>query len=124
MKFTRELPAPGTFLIRGYEAGRIRVNERIITRSVIVRASELVLDCLPEDFAALEQAHFDRLLSFEPEIILLGTGATLRFPPRELTAYVLARGVGFEVMDTPAACRTYNILVAENRRVVAALMMI
>ena len=57
-----------------------------------------------------------------PEIVLLGTGRRLRFPPAALTRSLAAARVGLEVMDTPAACRTYNILTGERRRVLAALL--
>ena len=58
-----------------------------------------------------------------PEIVLLGTGDRQRFPRPKLTRALLARGVGVEVMDTSAACRTYNIIMMEDRRVAAALLM-
>jgi uncharacterized protein len=73
--------------------------------------------------AALERSHLDEALSLEPEILLLGTGRRLLFPPPALYAAVVGAGVGFEVMDTAAACRTFNILLAEDRRVVAALIL-
>jgi uncharacterized protein len=66
---------------------------------------------------------FDEVLSMQPEIILLGTGTTLRFPSVQLSGSILATGTGFEVMDTAAACRTYNILLSEKRKVVAALLL-
>jgi len=58
----------------------------------------------------------------KPEVLLVGTGARLQFLPREVVAPLLAVGIGVEVMDTQAAARTYNILMAEGRRVVAALI--
>jgi len=76
----------------------------------------------PEGFAALTESDFAGLLAHRPELVLLGTGATQRFPhPRLLRALSEAR-VGVEVMDTRAACRTFNILIAEDRRAVAALI--
>ena len=77
----------------------------------------------PADVAALESRHLDRVLALAPEIILLGTGSRLVFPPRELMLRVQARGVGMEVMDTGAACRTFNVLLAEDRVVVALLLL-
>ncbi|HET7157715.1 MAG TPA: MTH938/NDUFAF3 family protein, partial [Burkholderiales bacterium] len=62
------------------------------------------------------------LLTTRPEIILFGSGATLRFPRPELTRAIAAAAVGLETMDTAAACRTYNVLTAEGRQVLAALL--
>jgi uncharacterized protein len=74
-------------------------------------------------FEALAADHFAHLLAWKPEIVLLGTGGTLRFPARALTAPLAAAGVGLEVMDTRAACRTFNVLAAEGRRVLAAVFL-
>ncbi|MDB5865476.1 MAG: hypothetical protein JWO70_3282, partial [Betaproteobacteria bacterium] len=71
---------------------------------------------------ALTRAHFEALLERGPELVLLGTGATLRFPRPELTRVLATAGMGFEAMDTKAACRTFNILMAEGRRVIAAIL--
>lgn len=77
----------------------------------------------PHGFDALGEADFRALLDYQPEIVLLGTGATQRFPHPRITAPLAAAHVGLEVMDTRAACRTFNILVAEGRRVVAAVIL-
>jgi uncharacterized protein len=74
-------------------------------------------------FDALSRAHFEYLLSLQPEIVLLGTGTQLRFPAPALSRPLLAARIGLEVMDTRAACRTYNILMAEGRKVAAALLL-
>jgi uncharacterized protein len=74
-------------------------------------------------FSALTQAHFDRLLQLEPELVIFGSGARLRFPPPALLSGLIAARVGVESMDTAAACRTYNVLVSERRTVVAALLL-
>lgn len=109
-------------VIRGYEDGQITVNEACIDRHVVITAQRLIPDWAP-DFETLAQEHFDRLHELEPEILILGTGKTLRFPNPAYTTPFLQAGVGVEVMDTAAACRTYNILLSEGRRVVAALFM-
>ncbi len=99
------------------------VNEHIVDRHVVVTADRLIPDWAP-GFRELQPAHLEVLRSLEPEILLLGTGARLRFPPPDCMAVFLQQGIGMEVMDTAAACRTYNILLGEGRRVVAALFMI
>ena len=72
-------------------------------------------------FEMLAPEHFTDLLAWKAEIVLLGTGATLRFPAGAVTAPLATAGVGLEVMDTRAACRTFNVLTAEGRRVLAAV---
>jgi uncharacterized protein len=64
------------------------------------------------------------LAELRPEVVILGTGVKLRFPPPSLTRALVEANIGLEVMDTGAACRTYNILMGDGRRVVAALLMI
>lgn len=111
------------YFIKSYGPGRITVNQREIHRSVIVTPERLVTDWSPQTFADLEEAHFEFIAELEPEIVLLGTGDRQRFPHPRLTRSLLAHGVGVEVMDTAAACRTYNIVMLEERRVAAALLM-
>jgi len=90
--------------------------------SLIVAPDTLMADWPVRSIQDLVAAHLDAALELEPEVLLLGTGTRLSFPPHALYASVISRGVGFEVMDTAAACRTFNILLAEDRRVVAALI--
>lgn len=113
-----------TYTIRAYETGRVIINEHTLTHSVIVLPEQLIPDWPPQSVEQLTAEHVDQLVALEPAIILLGTGAHIRFPHPRLTHGALRRGIGFEVMDTAAACRTYNIIAAEGRRVAAALMMI
>ena len=111
----------GTNLIRAYGPGYVVVNRERYTRSLVVTPDRVVADWPPQGFAELHAAHFAALCALEPEVVLFGTGASLRFPPPALLAALIDIGVGVEVMDTAAACRTYNILVSEGRRVIAAL---
>jgi uncharacterized protein len=74
------------------------------------------------EFEALTAADFGFIGALQPEIVILGTGAAQRFPRPELARALAATGVGVEVMDSRAACRTYNILATEGRRVVAAIL--
>ena len=109
--------------ISACDENRITVNEEIITASVILTPDRIIRDWLPARYEALEAVHIARLAELQPEVILLGTGRTLRFPSPAFTGDFLARGIGVEIMDTQAACRTYNILLSEGRRVVAALLL-
>jgi uncharacterized protein len=122
MKFTRELPA-NIHLVRSYEPGAVRIGEQVIHSSCLFNAKELIADWTPRTAAELTVDHFALAFAWQPEIILLGTGARQQFPARDIYAAILTRGIGFEVMDTGAACRTYNVLVSEDRRVVAALIL-
>ena len=122
MKFTLEAGARAN-LIRGYSAQEIRVGDQRLTASCIVTADTLITDWEPRSFAELQAIHLDRILALQPELILLGTGPTQRFPPSGIRAMLTARGVGLEVMDLGAACRTFNILVQEERRVAAGLFL-
>lgn len=108
-------------VIRAWEPGRILVGERWIEGSFIVSARELVAWAAP----APESLGLDDLgaaIELEPEIIIVGTGAGTVLPDVELMAALAERAIGLEIMTTPAACRTYNVLVHEQRRVVAALL--
>ena len=111
-------------LIRNYAAGCIVVNQESYTHSLIVLPQQLVADWGPQHFEALAPAHFEAVAALNPEVILLGTGQRQRFPRAELLAPLVTAGIGWEVMDTAAACRTYNILMGEGRNVAAALLMI
>ncbi|MHB1667214.1 MAG: Mth938-like domain-containing protein [Thiomonas sp.] len=75
-----------------------------------------------DGFTALAESHFARLVESEPEIIIVGTGSRQQFPKPALLRVLMEHGIGFEVMNTAAACRTYNILAAEGRKVVAGLL--
>lgn len=122
MKFTLEAGSRAN-LIRGYSVQEIRIGEQHLTGSCIVTADTLIAEWEPRSFAELQPAHLDKILALQPELILLGTGPTQRFPPASLRAPLVARGIGLEVMDLGAACRTFNILVAEERRVAAGLFL-
>jgi len=123
MKVNIDAPA-GQNAISGYAPGWIRVGERRIEQPCVVTPRALRADLLPATPGELTRAHLDLLLELEPEIVLLGTGAKQRFIDFTLAAGLAARGVGLEVMDTGAACRCFNVLMAEDRAVVAALFML
>lgn len=122
MKFTLEGGSRAN-LVRGYSPQEIRIGDQLLTASCIVSADSLIADWEPRSFAELQSAHMERILALRPEVVLLGTGPTQRFPPAAIRAALTARGVGLEVMDLGAACRTFNILVQEERRVAAGLFL-
>ena len=107
--------------ITGYGDDYVTVNGQRYDSSVVVLA-EKIIPWPAQAFDTLSPENFAFLKSLGAEIVLLGTGARQRFPHPRLTAVLTSSGVGVEVMDLKAACRTYNILVAEERKVAAALM--
>lgn len=111
-------------VIRGYDQGYVTINEHQVRRSLIVTPDRLITDWPPRCFTELEADHFEMVRNLRPEILLLGTGARQHFPHPRLTRPLVHQGIGLEAMDTAAACRTYNIILSEGRRVVAALFMI
>lgn len=121
MKLTDER-TPGANLVRSYSTGEVRVGETILRRSCLISATQLVEDWRPQSIADLTLEDVDAVLALKPEIVVLGTGSRQKFPPPEWMAALLSRGIGCDVMETGAACRTYNVLVSEDRNVVAALM--
>jgi len=111
----------GHYQIRGYGADYIQINHEKIDHSVIVAPDQLIYTWPPQSLAELNSSHFEPILNLHPAIVLLGTGKKLSFPnPALLSEFYLHR-IGIEIMDTAAACRTYTVLMAEGRRVVAAL---
>jgi uncharacterized protein len=121
MKLTDE-SARGTYLVRAYAPGEVRIGERRLQNSCLLRA-EGIEDWRPQTLSQVSLQDLEPIFALQPEIIVLGSGSTQRFPDSALLAAVWSRGIGLEVMDTGAACRTYNILVTEDRRVVAALLL-
>ena len=121
MKLTDETLA-GINLVRSHAPGEIRVGEAVVRHSCLLRADRLE-QWRPQTFAALTMADLEPIFELQPEIVVLGTGTRQRFPDAKLLGALLARGIGCEVMNTAAACRTYNVLVSEDRPVVAALLL-
>ncbi len=132
MKFNLEINA-GNYYIQSYAAEEIGIlipstvsqaSQEIFHHSLVVTPRQLIRDWPPQSFEELSIAHFKLIAELQPELVLLGSGARLRFPHPNLTASLLEQGIGVDVMDTGAACRTYNILMGEGRNVAAALLMI
>ena len=109
-------------LITGYGAGYVAVNGQRYERNLIVTPGEIVpdWDAIPE----LSETALAPILRLAPQIVLFGTGNTLLFPVPSVLKVLIAAKIGYEFMDTRAACRTYNILLEEGRNVAAALMVV
>ena len=119
LKFSREMT--GSLIIQRVTETAITINGEPYSKSVALTANEVLTDWEPKAVSDLDQGDFESLLARAPEIVLLGTGATNVFPPRELLFAFARRGIGLETMDTAAAARTFNVLASEGRQVVAVL---
>lgn len=100
------------------------VNGKTFNTSLVIAPDQLIEDWAISDISELSSGHIDKIIQLNPELVLLGTGKILSFPEVETYAALIELGIGVDVMDTGAACRTYNILSGEGRRVVAGLIII
>ena len=110
-------------VVTGLGPGWIRVGAAEHRENVVLMPNAIATGWAPSGFDGLVDDDFARLLDSKPEVVLFGSGSAIRFPHPRLTRALTDAGVGLEVMDTPAACRTFNILAAEGRNVVAALLL-
>ncbi|QEA13703.1 MULTISPECIES: Mth938-like domain-containing protein [Comamonas] len=111
-----------TQTVTGYGPGWIAVDAERLTHSVIIGFSGERIDWKCERFEDLSPAHFAQLAELDAEVVIFGSGERGRFVPPQWLKPLMARHVGMETMDTHAACRTYNILAGEGRKVFAALL--
>lgn len=122
MKFTEHRDS-NVFMVKRYEPGCVKINDRIVNQSCFLTHKELVEKWGCSHIEQLQTNHLDALFELKPEVIILGSGESQVFPEPKLFAYCAQHGVGLEVMDNLAACRTYNVLTTEDREVVLALIM-
>ncbi len=121
MKFARDPQSAVT--VRHVERGMLRIGNDEVRENVVLFRDTVHRGWDGGAVENLSEADFATLLDDAPEVVILGTGWRTRRPPRELVFAMARRGVGFEVMDTPAACRTFNILIGEDRDVAAILLL-
>jgi uncharacterized protein len=110
-------------LITGYGADFIEINRKKYVQNLIVLADNIVENWQITDFSALSEESFEHLLTLKPEVVLLGTGEKHQFLHPKTFRKLTENGIPLECMTTPAACRTYNILMSEGRNVAAALIL-
>ncbi len=110
------------YLVQSITAQRIVINDQVYTSSMIITPQSIISDWQPRRFEDLSADSLLPLVDLEPEVVLLGTGKHLRFPAPHITTPCTQYAMGLEIMDTPAACRTFNILASEGRKVAAALV--
>jgi uncharacterized protein len=109
-------------VIRAFDRGMVKINDTVCTRSLIVTPDKLELEWSVAHASQLELEHLVKLLDYQPDIILLGTGNKHHILETRMMMDIMQRGVGVEAMTTDAACRTYNVLLGEDRAVLAALI--
>lgn len=122
MKFQPDLLA-GTNVITRHDPDALWVGNTRFSHSLIVPWQGAVLPWAPARPDELGAEHFEALLALQPELVIFGSGPRLRFVSPALLRALIERRIGVETMDTPAACRTYNVLVSEGRSAVAALLL-
>jgi uncharacterized protein len=115
-------PHSGANTITGYGDGYIEINKIPYSHAVLLSSDGEILEWAVKSFEELSPADFTQMASLKPELIIIGTGKRQRFPKPELLKTLIEAKLGFEVMDSQAACRTYNILVGEGRQVLLALI--
>ena len=123
MKLEIDIPGKDLYRIESYSTGMIYINGERLTSSLIVSPLLLIKTWPPKSFTDIAQQHIEQIIQLRPEIIILGTGRQLHFPISFISAQIQRLGIGFEVMDTGAACRCYNLLMGDGRNVAAGLIM-
>ena len=122
MKFALDNMVSGN-QVKTYEPGRVQILGDCYVASLIVSRDRLLTDWQPRHIDELQAGHLQAVVEIHPEVLLLGTGDRQAFPEPETFIPLMDLGIGFEVMDNAAACRTYNILLAEDRRAALALLL-
>ena len=122
MKFSLADPGDG-YTIHAYSSTELVVGEMRFSNSIIILPERVIADWRPPTTEQLQASEFEILLGLQPDLVLLGTGEHQQFPPPDRYSCLTVAGIGLEIMTTPAACRTYNILVSEGRRAAAALIL-
>jgi len=115
-------PHSGANTITGYGDGYVEINKTPYRHAVLISSDGAISEWPIKAFEALEPSDFEQMVALKPELILIGTGVKQRFPKPELLKALISAKIGFEIMNSQAACRTYNILVGEGRQVLLALI--
>ena len=110
------------YQIQAFQPGKIKINDKIFTHSVIITPDRLIENWSPQQVSDLTAQAFTAIISLAPDILLIGTGSMLVFISPDIYGDLINHGMGIEVMNTSAACRTFNALASENRKVAAALI--
>jgi hypothetical protein len=115
-------PHSGSNAITGYGDGYVEINKIPYNHAVLISSDGAISAWPIKAFKDLETSHFEQMATLKPELIIIGTGNKQHFPKPELMKSLISAKIGFEIMNSQAACRTYNILVGEGRQVLLALI--
>jgi len=110
------------YLIQGFDQQGLKIRDAYYQPSLILSPSKIDPDWPGPSIDQLNAETAQELIALEPEIIILGSGSSIQFPPIEFSGSLLNHGIGLETMDNPAACRTYNVLATEGRAVLLVLL--
>mgnify|MGYP001817304165 FL=1 len=121
MEFNLEIPE-NQFFIRSISEHGIRVHDQLFKKPFIISGQRIIPEWDVESVEDMDEESLQKIFDLEPEVILIGTGDTQVFLQPAIQIHFFRRSIGFEVMTTDAACRTFNVLVSEGRKVVAALL--
>ncbi len=122
MKFSQEY-SPSENIITAYGSGFIEINRQKFEKNLLVFPDRETETWACSSIETADQTSLATIIEYQPELVVLGSGPHFAFPDFELQAWLQANGVGCEMMDSAAACRTYNVLLAEKRKVAAALLL-
>lgn len=113
----------GQYTINRYDTGKAIINHEVYTRSLIITPDQLITDWPPQAITELTPHHLQAIIKLMPEVVLIGTGEKQVFPDSKIFASLYNKNIGIEIMNTAAACRTFNILASEGRKVTAGLIL-
>jgi len=122
MKFSQDI-INSNYRITAQELTRIRVNDTWLTQSFIVSPSTLIDNWNISSLSNLSEQHCEQLINMKPEVLIIGTGTTQCFPDTSIMRIFAKHQIGLEIMNSAAACRTFNILLGEDRHVVAGVIL-
>ena len=122
MEFTLETADSGTNMINSCSSGEVKINGKTYHHSLLVAPNNLIENWPVTSVTELQEKDLQTILELKPAVVILGVGEQLTFPHGKTLAFFTEKQIGIEVMNTAAACRTYNVLLAEDRNVVAALI--
>ncbi len=109
--------------IISYSNDSFKLKDTLVETNLVISKDRLIKNWLVDSYQNLATQHLDQIISWQPELIIIGIGNAPSFPNPELTAHAASKNIGLEIMDTGAACRSYNLLVDEGRDVVACLFL-
>ena len=108
--------------VQAYSENQVQINSITYERSLIVSQEEVISDLAIHDIQAMDEQYLQQLLQFNPEVVIIGHEQTGKFPPMSIISTLSQHRVGIECMSIGAACRTYNVLLSENREVAAGII--